>query len=103
MSVTTENAACTGTQTQITAYVYGTATDDSSPAIYRDDLVCAVVSGLTSSGQLANLVYDVSRGYTAGLNLVEYQFDRQGETVEMTDQNGTQHDYTLDESGAANL
>ncbi len=36
-SVTTENATCTGTQTQITAYMYGTATDDSSPLIYRDD------------------------------------------------------------------
>ena len=30
------------------------------------------------------------KGYTSGLNLVEYQFDRQGEVVQMIDQNGTQ-------------
>ena len=30
-------------------------------------------------------------------NLVEY--DRQAEVVQMTDQNGTQHDYTLDGLG----
>ncbi len=97
--MTTENATCTGTQTQITAYVYGTATDDSSPLIYRDDLVSAVVSGLSSSSQLTGLVQDVEDGDTTGLNLVEYQFDRQGEVVQMTDQNGTQHNYTLDNLG----
>jgi YD repeat-containing protein len=97
-SVTTENADLSGTQTQITAYVYGTATDDPSPAIYRDDLVCAVVSGVSTS-QLPNLVYDVSIGYTSSLNLVEYKYDRQGEVIQMIDQNGTQHDYTLDNLG----
>ena len=44
--VTTENANLSGTQTQITAYVYGTGTIDASPAIYRDDLTCAVVTGV---------------------------------------------------------
>ena len=39
-SVTTEKPDLSGTQMEITAYVYGTATDDPSPAIYRDDLVC---------------------------------------------------------------
>ena len=98
-SVTTEKADLSGTQTQITAYVYGTATDDPSPAIYRDDLVCAVVSGLSPSYNLATLVGEIEDGDTSGLNVVEYQFDRQGETIQMTDQNGTQHDYTLDGLG----
>lgn len=33
------------------------------------------------------------------LNLVKYQYDRQGEVVQMIDQNGTQHAYTLDGLG----
>ena len=97
--MTTENGEATARQTQITAYVYGTATDDSTPLIYRDDLVSAVVSGLTPDDDLDALVGDIEDGSTAGLNVVEYQFDKQGEVVQMTDQNGTQHDYTLDGLG----
>ena len=82
-----------------TKYVYGTATDDPSPAVYRDDLVCAVISGLTPSENLTGLVSDIEDGDISGLNVVEYQFDRQGETIQMTDQNGTKHDYTLDNLG----
>ena len=67
--------------------------------IYRDDLVSAVVSGLTPDEDLDALVGDIEDGSTAGLNVVEYQFDKQGEAVQMTDQNGTQHDYTLDGLG----
>ena len=60
--MTTEKANLSGTQTQITAYVYGTGTPyGSSPVVYRDDLVSAVVSGLTSSTQLAGLVQDIER------------------------------------------
>jgi hypothetical protein len=55
----------------------------SIAAIYRDDLVLAVVSGLTS----------------IPLNLVEYQYDRQAEAVQMIDQNGTQHNYGIDGLG----
>jgi len=61
LRVTTENAAGTGAQTQITVDVYGTATDDSSPAIYGDDLVCAVVSGLSSIP--AGLVGEIESGH----------------------------------------
>ena len=39
MSVTTENAWGTGTETQYTAYVYGSWIGVSSPEIYRGDLV----------------------------------------------------------------
>ena len=98
-TVTTEKADLSGPQTQITAYVYGTATDDPSPAVYRDDLVCAVILGLTPSENLTGLVSDIEDGDISGLNVVEYQFDRQGETIQMTDQNGTKHDYTLDNLG----
>ncbi len=98
-TVTTEKADLSGVQKQITAYVYGTATDDTSAAVYRDDLVCAVISGLTPSENLTGLVSDIEDGDISGLNVVEYQFDRQGETIQMIDQNGTQHDYTLDNLG----
>ena len=98
-SVTTEKADLSSPQTQITAYVYGTGTDDSSPLVYRDDLVCAVISGLTPSFNLTYLVSDIKNGSTSTLNVVEYEFDRQGETIQMTDQNGTRHDYGLDGLG----
>ena len=57
-----------------------------------------MVSGVSAS-QLPYLVGDIQEGYTSGLNLVEYQYDRQGEVVQMIDQNGTQHDYGLDGLG----
>ena len=60
--MTTEKADLSGIQTQYTAYIYGTGTPyGSSPVVYRNDMVSAVVSGLSSSGQLTSLVYDVSR------------------------------------------
>jgi hypothetical protein len=83
MSVTTENAAGTGTQTQITAYVYGTATGDSSPLIYRNDLVRAVITGLNLSDDLSDIVTNVSSGDTSGYNIVEYAYNALGETIQM--------------------
>ena len=81
-SVTTEKANLSGTQTQITAYVYGTGTPDgSSPAIYRDDLVCAVVSGVSRKPTAEPGSRYCRAATPPGLNLVEYQYDRQGEVV----------------------
>jgi hypothetical protein len=37
--VTTENADDSGTETQTTAYVYGTATNDSTPELFDNDEV----------------------------------------------------------------
>jgi len=62
-------------------------------------LVRAVAYGLTPSDNLAALVTAISHGYTSGLNLVKYQYDRQSEITQMIDQNGTQHDYGFDGLG----
>ena len=95
--VTTTNPNGT-TQTQITAYVYGSATGLSNAAISRDDLVRAVITGVSVS-QLSSLVQDINSGWISGLDVVEYQYDREGEVTQMTDQNGTTHQYTLDQLG----
>jgi hypothetical protein len=52
---------------------------------------------------LSTLVSDVSRDTMSalcgmGLNVVEYAYNRQGETIQM-DANGTQYDYTVDGLG----
>jgi len=100
MSVTTEKADLSDTQTQITAYVYGTDTPyGSSPVIYRHDFVSAVIYGLSDINQLENLVSNVASGSTSTYNLVEYTHNRQSEVTQMTDQNGTQHDYGFDGLG----
>jgi RHS repeat-associated protein len=84
----------TVTGTEITAYVYGTATPyQSTPAVYRNDVVCAFVSGLSDPNQLASIVADVISGRTSTLNLVGYTYDGQGEMTSMVDQAGTTHRY----------
>ena len=99
MSVTTENPDCSGTETQITAYVYGSDTGLAGAAIHRGDLVRAVITGISDSSQLPLLVYDISQGYTSGLDVVEYTYNCQGEVATMTDQEGTTHQYTRDQLG----
>ena len=96
-TVTTTNPDLT-LQTQITAYVYGSDTGLPGAAIHSNDLLRAVAYGVSAS-ELPYLVADVSSGYTSGLNLVEYTYDRQGEVATMTDQNGTTHQYTYDQLG----
>jgi RHS repeat-associated protein len=90
----------TYTGTEITAYVYGTDTGVSSPDLFDNDEIRAVVSGLTPDDDLSSLVYDVSMGDTTGLNVVEYTYDRQGETTTMVDQHLTTHTYTRNGLGA---
>ena len=41
----------------------------------------------------------LSEGDTSGYNVVWYSYDALGETVQMIDQNGTEHDYSLDGLG----
>ena len=71
-SVTTEKADLSGTQTQVTADIYGSWVGVASPAIYRGDLLRAVVSGLTPSDNLASVFSAVASSNTAGLKVVEY-------------------------------
>jgi RHS repeat-associated protein len=96
--VTTTNPDST-TQSQITAYISGTGTPHlASAAVYRNNLVCDVIYGVLPSG-VSSLVSDVQNGTLGGLNLVQYQYDSQGEVTSMTDQNGTTHSYTYDGLG----
>ncbi len=92
-----------GYTTETTKYVYGTATSDSSPGIYRNDLLRAVIYADSSDSYDAQT--DTLHGVVDPVTFeelydrVEYKYDRQGEVTEMEDQNQTVHDYTYDNLG----
>ena len=72
--------------------VYGTGVGDSSPALFSNDLLRAVIYA-DSTNTWTSVVDD------AGGDMVEYTYDRQSETTTMTDQNGTTHAYAYDGIG----
>ena len=81
------------TEDQVTTYVYGTDKTSASPLVYRNDLLVAVIypdsDDTESLGSGSDTVDD----------RVEYVYNRQGEMIKMTDQNGTVHEYDYDMLG----
>ena len=72
-SVTTENADLSGTQTQITAYVYGTGTDRFQPCDLPQRSGLRRGFRAIPASQFVGLVHDIEDGlHTSGLNVVEY-------------------------------
>lgn len=67
---------------QVTTYVYGVTTGAGS-TLYSRELLYAVV-------------YPDASDFT---DLVKYKYNRQGQVIEMTDQNGTVHAYDFDKLG----
>ena len=78
---------------ETTTYVYGSnlGLTASTVPIYSNDLLRAVID--PGSG---NTPQDVANASTTGYNRVEYQYNTQGQQVEVKDQNGTIHDYIFD-------
>ena len=72
--------------------IYGTGIGDSSPAVWRNDLLRAVIYADSSA------TWDDVEGGTGG-DFVEYTYDRQGETTSMENQDLVLHDYTHDGLG----
>ncbi|MEX2188730.1 MAG: RHS repeat domain-containing protein, partial [Pirellulales bacterium] len=90
-----ENAT---TGNQETQFIYGTSAGGITPAIYRNDLLRAVIypdSGNTYSGGYTGTFTDGAGGY----DRVEYKYNRQGQAIEVKDQNGTVHEYDYDKAG----
>lgn len=84
---------------QATEYVYGAALGSGTPgvSIYTGNLG-ANGSELFSNDLLARIVYPDVEG-TLAHHSVAYRYNRQGELIGMTDQNGTVHDYERDARG----
>ena len=81
---------------QTTQYVYGTAATSSSPALYCNNEVAAVIYPDSTN------TYSSSTGWTngsSGYDRVQYTYDRQGEMTSMEDQNQTTHTYAYDGVG----
>ncbi|MEX0585496.1 MAG: RHS repeat domain-containing protein, partial [Pirellulales bacterium] len=86
------------TGNQETLYVYGTPVGGITPAVYRNDLLRAVIypdSANTYSGGYTGTFTDGAGGY----DRVEYKYNRQGQVIELKDQNGTIHEYDYDKAG----
>ena len=85
---------------QVTTYVYGSdlgsqpAGENFTPDICDNELLRAVIYPDST-----NTVANVENGDSTGYDRVEYRYDRQGEEIGMTDQNGTVHDYIFDKLG----
>ncbi|WP_425395007.1 RHS repeat-associated core domain-containing protein [Aeoliella sp.] len=77
--VATVTAANSSTGPQVTTYNYGVTVPGGSQ--------------IASSLLLGSVVYPVGTGSD---RTVSYQYNRQGQTIQMTDQNDTVHDYTYD-------
>ena len=96
--VATSTVVNPATGNQTTTYVYGSdlgaAGEGFTPLIHDNDLLRAVIYPDST-----NSVTDVASGSTTGYDRVEYQYDRQGEQIEETDENGTVHDYFFDDLG----
>ena len=75
------------------AYVYGSWLGGLSPAIYRADLLRAVI--YPDSDDTAAL----DDGSDATYDRVEYRYNRLGQQTHATDQNGTVHEYAFDGLG----
>jgi RHS repeat-associated protein len=80
-------------ESQTTTYVYGTAVQNSDPEIYSNDLVRAVIYPDSTDS------FDAASNTLTGSDNVSYEYDRQGEMVQMTDQARTTHQYTYDGVG----
>ena len=78
---------------QTTQYVYDTQATSSSPDLYSDGKVTAVIYPDSTA------TYDPTTHSFSGTDLVKYTYDRQGEMTSMTDQNGTTHTYSYDGVG----
>ena len=92
--VSTLTAVNATTGNQVTTYVYGTDVGGISPEIYRNDLLRAVVypdsdDPTTLDGNGTDGVYD----------RVEYRYNREGQPIEVKDQNGTVHVFSYDAVG----
>jgi hypothetical protein len=77
------------TGNQATKYAYGTAVSFTSPDVHRNDLLRAVIypdSLDTYSGGTLN------DGTDSQYDRVEYKYNRQGEVIELKEQNGTVHE-----------
>jgi RHS repeat-associated protein len=82
----------TGDQT--TQYVYGTDQGGITPEIYRTDLLRAEIYPDSD-----NTASPLGNGPSGVYNRVEYLYNRQGERIQKTDQNGTVHAYDYDPLG----
>ncbi len=92
--VSTLTAKNSTTGDQVTQYVYGTSLGGITPQIYRNDLLRAVIypdsdDPAALDGNGTDGVYD----------RVEYKYNRQGQPIELKDQNGTVHEYVYDAVG----
>jgi RHS repeat-associated protein len=75
-----------GTNSQTTAYVYGTT---STGGVFSNDLLAKIEYPNASTGSAS----------TASTDDQSYTYDKQGEKLTYTDQNGTVHDYGYDVLG----
>jgi YD repeat-containing protein len=79
---------------QVTTYIYGTHLGGITPTVYRNDLVRAVI--YPDSDDVAS---PLGNGTDGVYDRVEYKYNRQGQVIEMKDQNGTVHAYDYDKLG----
>ena len=90
-TLTAKNSV-TGDQT--TTFVYGTDKGGIAPLIYRNDLLRAVI--YPDSDDVAD---PLGNGPDGTYDRVEYRHNRQGQRIEMKDQNETVHEYLYDGLG----
>lgn len=83
--VATLTAVNATTGNQVTEYTYGVTPTDSE---------------IASNDLLAQVTYPDNSG---GDGIVAYEYNRQGQRIEMTDQNGTVHEYAYDKLGRQTL
>ncbi|NQT40548.1 MAG: RHS repeat-associated core domain-containing protein [Planctomycetes bacterium] len=90
--VSTLVAKNSSTGDQTTRYVYGTTLEDSD--IARADLLRAEI--YPDSDDTGN---PLGSGQDTVYDRVEFAYNRQGQVIEKTDQNGTVHEFTFDDLG----
>ncbi|MDZ7617926.1 MAG: RHS repeat domain-containing protein, partial [Patescibacteria group bacterium] len=98
LTVTSQKADGTGVDVQTTRYVYGTDVDDYSPLVHRNDLVRAVIYSDSDDTFDTYSLY-MTDGADSTYDRVEYKYNRLGELIQVTDQNGTTHAYEYDKLG----
>ncbi len=83
---------------QTTTYVYGSTVDDSGVA--RSDLLRAVIyPDSDDTAAYAGPVPTLDDGADGAFDRVQYTYNRLGQQITYTDQNGTEHTYTYDDLG----